>query len=180
VMEEVIEVMRIVDEQCDAKLPKIHLVFGKYDGPLDIGYGEKVVFIGDCVHWEGDLAGELVQIRSKYTDRAELDPHSAKHNDVYARMLRMAKKLRELKSRPFIRLEGCPVSIGELILLLAELGGIKNPYFHPKMAVGFNRYYLQWRASDAWKRITGSKYQVHGPSERGAAMPIIETTEGAE
>jgi hypothetical protein len=174
VMEEVIEILRLVDEQCDKKLPKLHLVFGKYDGPLDIGYGEKVVFVGDCVEWEGKLGGELVQITSKYVDRAELDPHEAVHKDVYARMLMMAKKLRELKKRPYIRLEGCPVSVGELVLMLAELGGIQNPYFDPRMAVGFNKHYLEWRASSVWKRLLGGKYQIAGETERGDARPVLE------
>jgi uncharacterized protein (DUF362 family) len=173
VMEEVIEVLRLVDEQCDRKLPKIHLVFGHYKGPLDVSYGEKVIFVGDCVEFEGKIGGELVQITSKYKERETLDPYSAKHQDVYARMLKMAKQLRDLRARPYIRLEGCPVSVGELILLLAELGGIQNPYFDPRMAIGFNRYYLQWRATSMWKRLTGSKYQVHGASERGDARPIV-------
>ncbi|MBX3215341.1 MAG: DUF362 domain-containing protein [Labilithrix sp.] len=173
VMEEVIEVLRLADEQCDRKLPRIHLVFGKYEGALDVGYGEKVIFVGDCVEWNGKLDGELVQIRSKYVEREDLDPYDAKHKDVYARMVRMANKLRELKAKPWIRLEGCPVSVGELILLLAELGGINNPYFDRRAVVGFNRSYLAWRATDAWKRLTGSKYQVRGPTERGAARPVV-------
>jgi uncharacterized protein (DUF362 family) len=174
VMEEVIEVLRLYDDQCDKKLPKLHLVFGKYDGPLDIGYGEKVIFVGDCTEWEGNLGGELVQITSKYVDRTKLDPHEALHQDVYARMLKMAKKLRELKKKPYIRLEGCPVSVGELILMLAELGGIQNPYFDPRMAIGFNKHYLGWRASSVWKRLMGGKYQVAGETERGDARPILD------
>jgi len=179
VMEEVIEVLRLADEQCDRKLPRIHLVFGRYEGALDVGYGEKVIFVGDCVEWDGKIDGELVQIRSKYVERDKLDPHDAKHKDVYARMVKMANKLRELKSKPFIRLEGCPVSVGELILLIAELGGIKNPYFDHRSVVGFNRSYLAWRASDVWKRLTGSKYQKSGPSPRGAAKPDVSPLPGA-
>lgn len=173
VMEEVIEVLRLADEHCDRKLPRIHLVFGKYEGALDVGYGEKVIFVGDCVEWDGKVGGELVQVRSKYVERENLDPHDAKHKDVYGRMLEMANKLRELKTKPYIRLEGCPVSVGELILLLAELGGINNPYFDRRAVVGFNRSYLAWRATDVWKRLTGSKYQVPGPTERGAARPNV-------
>ena len=172
-MEEVIEVLRLADEYCDRKLPRTHLVFGKYEGALDVGYGEKVIFVGDCVEWDGKIDGELVQIRSKYVERENLDPHDAKHKDVYERMLKMANKLRELRTKPYIRLEGCPVSVGELILLLAELGGINNPYFDRRAVVGFNRSYLAWRATDAWKRLTGSTYQVPGPTERGAARPSV-------
>jgi uncharacterized protein (DUF362 family) len=176
VMEEVIEVLRLYDEQCDKKLPRMHLVFGKYEGPLDISYGEKVIFVGDCVEWEGKLGGELVQIATKYKDRSELDPYSVKHKDVYARMLVMANKLRELKTRPFIRLEGCPVSVGELILLLAELGGIQNPYFDKRQIVGFNKAYLAWRTTSVYRRMFGSPYQIHGPAERGEARPVLDAT----
>jgi uncharacterized protein (DUF362 family) len=173
VMEEVIEVLRLYDEQCDTKMPKIHL-FGKYDGPLELGYGEKVIFVGDCVEWEGTIGSELVQIRNKYVDRKELDPHKAAHKDVYGRMLRMTNKLRELKTRPWTRLEGCPVSVGELILVLAELGGIQNPYFDKRQIVGFNRSYLAWRGSSAWKRMLGKPYQIHGATSRGEARPVLE------
>jgi hypothetical protein len=47
--------------------------------------GEKVVFIGDCAEWSGQLAGKLVQIRSRYQDRATLDPHHARHDDIFAK-----------------------------------------------------------------------------------------------
>ena len=173
VMEEVIEVLRLVDEHCDRKLPRIHLVFGKYDGPLDVSYGEKVVFVGDCVEWEGQIDGSLVQIRSKYAERETVDPHQVEHKDVYVRMLRMANKLRELRSRSHIRLDGCPVSVGELMLLLAELGGINNPYFDRRAVVGFNRAYLAWRTTDVWRRLTGGPYQIAGPTERGRARPEV-------
>lgn len=171
VMEEVIEVLRLYDTECDKKLPRIHLVFGHYKGPLDIKYGEKVIFVGDCCQWEGKLGGELVSIQNLYKDRSKLDPYSAKHQDVYGRMLKMTKKLREARSAPYIRLEGCPVSIGELILLLAELGGIKNPYFDRRQAVAFNMAYLSWRTRSLVKRITGHPYQIAGAAQRGEARP---------
>jgi uncharacterized protein (DUF362 family) len=173
VMEEVIEVLRLADPQCDTKLPRIHLVFGNYKGPLDVSYGEKVVFVGDCCAWEGKLGGDVVKIESLYKNRATLDPHHAHHNDVYARMLKMAMKLREAKDKPYIRLEGCPVSIGELILLLAELGGINNPYFDRRQAVAFNLSYLAWRRSALWKRVLGQPYQVEGAAVRGGARPEV-------
>jgi hypothetical protein len=180
VMEEVIEILRLYDAQCDQKIPKLHLVFGNYKGPLDISYGEKVIFIGDCVEWEGKIGGELVQIKSKYQDRSTLDPYVAKHKDVYGRMLRMASKLRDAKKSQWVRLEGCPVSIGELVLLLAELGNIQNPYFDRRQAFGYNKAYLTWRAISAFKRVIGQPYQVKGPAERGEARPqVIAPTRAA-
>ena len=88
-------------------------------------------------------------------------------------MLNMTSKLRELKSKPYVRLEGCPVSIGELILLLAELGGVQNPYFDKRQVIGFNRSYLSWRGRSAFKRLLGKPYQIHGVTPRGAARPVL-------
>jgi uncharacterized protein (DUF362 family) len=180
VMEEMIEILRLYDENCDAKLPKIHLVFGKYKGPLEISYGEKVVFVGDCVEWEGKLGDELVQITSKYRDRSTLDPHAAEHADIYAKMLKVSSKVREAKKRPWIRLEGCPVSVAELVMLLAELGKIQNPYFDKRQIIGFNKAYLTWRAVTAAARLRGRPYQVAGPSQRGDAKPDLPPPPDAE
>jgi hypothetical protein len=88
-------------------------------------------------------------------------------------MLKMTGKLRELRAKGWVRLEGCPVSIGELILLLAELGGVQNPYFDKRQIVGFNRSYLAWRGASTWKRVLGQPYQIHGATPRGAARPVV-------
>ncbi len=179
VMEEVIEILRLYDKECDKKLPKIHIVFGHYKGPLDVGYGEKVVFVGDCVQWEGMIGGELVQVSNKYKGRDTIDPHTVEHQDMYVKMAKMGAKLLEAKTRPWIRLEGCPVSVAELVLLLSELGGIQNPYFEPSQVVSFNRAYLTWRAVTSMKRLRGEPYQIPGSSPRGEAAPKLEADRDA-
>jgi len=178
VMEEAIEVLRLYDAQCDEKLPPVHFVFGSYKGPLELSYGEKVVFIGDCVEWDGKLAGGLVTLRSRYTPRDQLDPHTAEHKDIYARIVKVTSKLRELKAKGWVRLDGCPVSIGELIMFLAELGGIANPYFNKREIIGFNRSYLAWRGKSALKRIVGQPYQIRGKTAGGAARPRLVPRQG--
>jgi uncharacterized protein (DUF362 family) len=60
-LEEAIEVLRLFDPACDAKMPRIHVVFGDYQGPLDVSYGEKVLFVGDCVSFNGALDQQLVR-----------------------------------------------------------------------------------------------------------------------
>ena len=66
------------------------------------------------------------------------------------------------------------MSVGELILLLAELSGVRNPYFDKRQVVGFNRSYLAWRGASAWKRLLGRPYQIHGKTERGHARPRVD------
>jgi len=173
-IEEAIEVLRLFDPLCDEKMPRMHVVFGSYQGPIDAKPGEKVVFIGDCAQWRGNLGGELVQIGSVYQDRSTKDPHRASHQGIYAKMLAVTRKVARARNQPYVRLEGCPVSVAEQVLALVELGGTKNPYFDPRQVVSFNRAYLTWRMVTAFKRLVGKKYQQAGPCQRGQAAPEIE------
>jgi uncharacterized protein (DUF362 family) len=170
-IEEAIEILRIYDSECDEKMPRMHVVFGAYDGPIDAKPGEKVVFIGDCATWEGKIGNDLVQIRSKYKDRSTKDPHHAKHDDIYAKMVSVMRTLGKAESASHLRLEGCPVSVAEQILALVSLGKTKNPYFAPSQMVEFNRGYLGWRAVQAFQRLSGLAYQKAGPCHRGRAAP---------
>lgn len=173
-VEEAIEVLRLFDKECDAKMPRLHVVFGDYQGRIDAKSGEKVLFIGDCATWKGELGGELVQIRSVYKDRSTKDPHVAKHDDLYAKMLSVTAKLAGARGKSYLRLEGCPVSVAEQVLALVSLGGLKNPYFRGRDIVRFNKAYLQWKMSTAASRLRGVPYQKHGPAVRGDAAPVLD------
>jgi len=174
-IEEAIEILRLYDDKCDEKMPHLHVVFGAYDGPIDAKPGEKVLFIGDCTTWKGTLGGESVQIDSQYIDRAQLDPHHAKHDDIYKKMLSVTSKLAGGRKKPFIRLTGCPVSVAEQALALVRLAGTKNPYFSPAEVVRFNKNYLMWRSVTAAQRLRGQPYQKDGTfCHRGQAAPELD------
>ncbi|MSP24666.1 MAG: DUF362 domain-containing protein [Myxococcales bacterium] len=173
-IEEAIEILRIYDRECDKKMPRIHVVFGAYEGAVDAKPGEKVFFIGDCATWQGKLGDKLVKVESLYRDRSTKDPHEAKHDDIFAKMLSVSKKLRDAKNAgaPYVRLEGCPVSVAEQVLTLVMAAGLKNPYLQPEQAIAFNKGYLMWRGVTAIKRLKGEPYQKHGSFEaRGEAAP---------
>ena len=173
-MEEAAAMLRVADAQWDAKLPRIHFVFGHYKGPLDVSYGERVIFVGDCCEWEGELGGSFVKVESLYKDRATLEPRQAKHKDGFVRMMATAKKLREAKKSQTMRLEGCPVSISELAFVLAELGGAKSA-LSPRWreALAFSLAYFGWTATTLWRWLRGKPYQVAGETRRGAARPNV-------
>lgn len=173
-LEEAIEVIRLFDQQADERMPRLHFVFGAYRGELDISYGEKVVFVGDCVEFEGRIGGELVQIRSKYRDRSSLNPVAAQHDDIYAKMLRVTRELARARDAPFVRLEGCPVSVAELILVLASLGKTKNPYFDPAEILKFNRSYLATQVERALSWVRGEAPLQEGSSLRGQARSEVD------
>jgi uncharacterized protein (DUF362 family) len=171
-IEEAIEILRLYDAQCDEKTPRMHVVFGAYEGPIDHKPGEKVVFIGDCASWKGDLSGQLIAVESLYKDRAGKDPHAATHDDIFKKMYSVSRKLMKAKDEAYVRLEGCPVSVAEQVLALVNLTGIKNPYLAPGEAIRFNKSYLMWRSVTAAKRLRGQPYQKNGTfCERGQAAP---------
>jgi hypothetical protein len=170
-LEEAVEVLRRFDQSFDARMPRMHWVFGKYEGPLDIAYGEKVVFVGDCTEYEGQVGGQLVRVENLYKNRDLVEVESVAHENIYEKMIKVGKRLAQTRSEPTLRLEGCPVSVAELILVLATLAKSKNPYFDPREILGFNRSYLASQAAVALKRLGGEPYQIKGQAERGDAAP---------
>jgi uncharacterized protein (DUF362 family) len=173
-IEEAIEILRQFDAQCDEKLKRIHVVFGAYDGPIDAKPDERVVFIGDCAKYDGEIAGKLVKIESLYRDRSTKDPHTAKHDDIFVKMASLTAKVAEAaRNKTPIRLTGCPVSVAEQVLLLVATSNVKNPILHPENAWRFNKAYLQWRGTTAAQRLRGKPYQVHGACSRGEAAPDV-------
>jgi uncharacterized protein (DUF362 family) len=179
-IEEAVEILRQYDARFDEKCPRMHVVFGAYEGPIDAKPGEKVVFIGDCATWEGDISGKLVQIRSTYKDRSTKDPHHAKHDDVFAKLAAVTARLYKARGVDYVRFEGCPVSVSEQVVALATLAGSKNPLFSSDNLVNFNKAYLEWRAATAAHRLLGHPYQKAGPCTRGEARPVLHDTHAAE
>lgn len=172
-IEEAIEILRLYDAQCDAKMPRMHVVFGAYEGPIDARPGEKVVFIGDCAAWHGKIGDKLIRVESLYKDRSRKDPYAAKHDDIYAKMATITAKMAMTRNDPTVRLEGCPVSVAEQVLALVSLAGTNNPYLAPEQIVQFNKNYLAWRGATVAKRLGGTPYQIHGPCSRGEAAPEV-------
>jgi uncharacterized protein (DUF362 family) len=179
-IEEAIEILRLYDRHADEKMPRMHVVFGAYDGPIPAAPGEKVIFIGDCATWKGEINGKLVAVESLYKGRETKDPYTIEHSDIFAKMVTVTAKLAKTRKEDTLRLEGCPVSVAEQVLALVTLGGTKNPYFSPTEAVRFNKAYLEWRATMLAKRLGGTPYQVHGPCARGDAAPEVPEADAEE
>lgn len=173
-IEEAIEILRVYDRETDAKLPRMHVVFGAYDGPINAAPGEKVIFIGDCAEWKGQLQGKLVQIRSQYKDRSTLDPHHARHDDIFKKLAVTTAKAAWHRNASHLRLGGCPVSVAEQVLALVAVGGLKNPYLDPRQSSKFTRGYLSWKSRVALNLLQRKRYQQTGAfRERGQAAPEL-------
>ena len=150
-LEEAIEILRQFDEKTDNKMPPIHLVFGAYNGPIDAKPGEKVIFMGNCAEWQGTIAEESVNIKPLAATRAKKDPHYAMTSDIYQKMVSVTWSLFKSKKKTYLRLPGCPVSVAEQVLLLADISGARNPYFDPRTAIDFTKSYLAFRTANLFK-----------------------------
>jgi uncharacterized protein (DUF362 family) len=169
-IEEAIEILRVFDKETDRKMPRLHVVFGKYAGEIDARPGEKVVFIGDCADWKGTLHGKPIAIESLYRDRSTLDPHTASAQDIFVKLATAKSKL----AGDVIRLEGCPVSVAEQVLALVSLSSVKNPYYDRENMMTFGRAYLGWKARVTLNRLQRRRYQQNGTFlERGQAAPEL-------
>ncbi len=172
-LEEAVEILRRFDARCEEKMPRTHIIFGAYDGPIDAQPGERVVFIGDCATWKGELFGHQVHVKSEYRDRSETDPHSAKHQDVFVKLATVTRKLQVSEDSAYVRFTGCPTSVVEQVIVLVQHGHLKNPILDPKYAIPFNMGYLAWRSATAVQRALGKEYQATGEIARGRAAPKV-------
>nr|HEX4314054.1 DUF362 domain-containing protein [Kofleriaceae bacterium] len=171
-IEEAIEILRVFDKDCDAQIPRMHVVFGKYQGGIDAKPGEKVVFIGDCADWKGQLHGRPIAIESLYRERGTLDPHTVTDTDVFVKLASARKRLSS--GGDVVRLEGCPVSVAEQVLALVQIAGLKNPYYDPENMVTFGRAYLGWKSRVMLNRLQRKRYQQNGAfAQRGQAAPDL-------
>jgi len=168
-MEEAIEIMRLFDSGTDSSMPKTHLVFGAYDGDIDAVGDEKVVFIGDCATFSGEIGGQAVSINSVYVDRSLREPVEAKVDNIYKKIAGVEREWFRVRNDRVIEIKGCPVSVAEQVLLLAKLGGLKNPYFDPGQAIGFTNCYLSSRTRKLLRRLRREPYNTEGTPDRGHA-----------
>jgi len=147
----------------------MHVVFGNYDGPIDAKPGEKVIFIGDCATWKGTINDRPIEIKNIYKERSTLDPHTARHEDIFAKLASAKQKL----AGDVVRLEGCPVSVAEQVLALVSVSpGVKNPYLDRSNMLTFARAYLGWKARVSLNKLQRKRYQQNGTfRERGQAAP---------
>jgi uncharacterized protein (DUF362 family) len=169
-IEEAIEILRKFDAETDAKMPRMHVVFGDYQGGIDWKPGERVVFIGDCAKWSGKFGNETVNIENVYQPRTTLDPYTIEGEDVVDKIVKTTKLIKQAEGKVSLRMYGCPVSVAEQVQMLVSLSGVKDP----SRSWDGAKSYRSWKGRMLWKRLGGKKYQVAGPTQRGQAAPEMK------
>jgi hypothetical protein len=141
-LEEAVYLFRRVMPGYESGMKKVRYVVGRVEGPLDLAEDERVLFVGDCTSWQGEIDGEHVTISSRYTANRDLDPHGRQSVDPIRSMVRFARSKR--KDARWYRLEGCPVSQSEQQQYLALLGEIDNVGENPELLKGATNVYLDY------------------------------------
>jgi uncharacterized protein (DUF362 family) len=173
-LEEAIEIVRTFQPDAYTKMRPLTMVFGAYDGPLELREPrEKVVFVGDCACWKGNIKGQPIDLPSIYVDRKHKDPRHATVTDIFVKMAAFYWGMLRSGSAPYVRIRGCPVSVAENVLVLSAYGGSVNPYFDPRTVIPFARAWTAWRVNQLARAVTGKPYQTALPPDhtRGELPP---------
>jgi hypothetical protein len=158
-MEEAIEIIRTCEPGIDDRMRHMHVVFGRYEGPIDAKPGEKVIFLGDCAHWKGEIHGQAAEVESVYQSNRTKDPHKARFRDIFLKMIVAFFNVFRRRNQPYIRVLGCPVSVAEHVVYIARCGRTKNPYFDFAIAVPFFLAYVANKTVVFFKRLMLRPYQ---------------------
>jgi hypothetical protein len=135
----------------------LHYVFGAYEGEIDAKPGERVIFMGDCSVWRGELCGQQVEVKSVYRSHDDLDPRrDRKPIDLVLKITNHFLKRIRYAGKPHIKVTDCPVTVAENYLVLAFMGGAPNPYLDPELVLKYALYYTIMTLARFWRvRILG-------------------------
>ena len=134
-LQEAMHILRGFFPGVDKEMSKVRYVVGKVDGSLDLEDGERVIFVGDCTSWEGEINGQHVKIESSYKTTKDVDERKTKSNDM---LLKMGKALAHNianRSSSYIHLKGCPVSVAQHVNYISSIGNTGNVNLDPRLAV---------------------------------------------
>ena len=135
------------------EIKPLHMVMGAYEGDIQPGPKERVLFIGDCAKWDGKINGEQISIPFLYEDRQLKNPYEATSGDVVVKMLQVMGHIIRNRGKQVIRVRGCPVSVAEVVLYCSWLGKVANPYLHPKITFAFTYYWVISKLAQLLRRF---------------------------
>jgi len=115
----------------------LHILMGAYRGTINAKPGERVLVVGDCACWSGQVDGKQVEISSGYVPRHLKDPRRAHSQGPVSAMFDARINLFRQRRQPVVRLRGCPVSIAKFMVYLSSLGDVANPYAQLRELIPF-------------------------------------------
>jgi uncharacterized protein (DUF362 family) len=150
---EAMQILRQFQPDAFHAIRPMTFAMGAYPGTIDPPGNQRVLFVGDCAVWNGNIGGKEIDIPFLYQQRHLINPYRAASGDVLVKMVQVLRKLIRSRNEQVIRLRGCPVSVAELVLFGPWLGGVVNPYFHPKIFFPFIYYWLVSKLNHGWRKM---------------------------
>jgi len=157
-VEEAIDIIGQVQPGAKMTANRMKIVYGDMRGKkLDAGKGDNVVFLGDCCRFKGELFGCPVNVDSEYVARGQRNPMLAHSKDVFVRIAGIYWKwiVSLITRKKVLVVRGCPVSAAEHVLLLATIGGLKNPYFDRRLVFAFLQTWLRTLFVRLFRKLVG-------------------------
>ncbi len=135
----------------------LHYVFGAYEGKIDAKPGERVIFMGDCSTWRGEIFGKQIEVPSTYKSHKDLNPRrDRKPIDLVLKIVGHFIKRIRYAGQPHIKITDCPVTVAEHYLILAFMGGAPNPYLEPEIVLRYAANYIVVTLVRFWRvRLLG-------------------------
>ncbi len=141
-LDEAMGIVERIQPNARHEVRPMHLVYGAYEGAIDAKPGERVVFVGDCAKYHGQIGGKEVDVPFLYKDRKLHRPEHVRAADLVAKFVKYFRERWRFRGQQVVRVSGCTVSVAENVLYLAGIGGTKNPYFDPRMLFRFAYHYV--------------------------------------
>jgi uncharacterized protein (DUF362 family) len=152
-LQEAIHIYKTSQPEILDNMHNMRYVVGNVTEDLNLKKGEKVLFAGDCVSFNGKINGTHVKIDSKYKSSHQVNERHTKSNDMLIKTLSALKNVFLNRNKNYLRAYGCPVSVGDHVHYISSLGNIRNMNFNPKLVFGVNRAYLMMRINRFLNRL---------------------------
>jgi uncharacterized protein (DUF362 family) len=136
-----------------SSMAKIKYVVGKVEGPIELAPDERLIFMGDCTSWEGEIDGKRVRIESSYKRLSNDEANRPPSNDMIRKILGSFIHCLRNRSSRYIHAPGCPVSVAAHINYLSFLGNIPNVNFDMRSLIPVNVAYWQMRFNRFWNNL---------------------------
>jgi uncharacterized protein (DUF362 family) len=134
----------------------ISFIFGAYQGEIHPREGERILAMGDCAEWSGQIRGQDVEIRSVYVPREQRDPHQAHVKDAVGQILAAVVNVIRQRRQPVMRIRGCPVAVMQYLWYLHLLGRTINPALHPRILPAYAYHYVVHKIVRTFRFLTAT------------------------
>ncbi|MBW2263462.1 MAG: DUF362 domain-containing protein [Deltaproteobacteria bacterium] len=155
-VQEAIDIHKAFTPDVYQRIQPMHLVYGDCRGQdITTRRGERVMFFGDCVRFDGKINGKRVVIESSYVERHRKDTHTIRAEDLVHKTIKSYVTAFLAWPRSWVHVKGCPVSVAEHVLMMAIFGRIKNVYFDPRVVFMFGWTWLVSNGVRLGRWLTG-------------------------